>query len=184
MDKLENQIRNKRDAFDSFEPSNGHMDRFAGKLNHRRASLYARIPYAVKVAAILFLVAASSILIYEQVDRAYLSQNAVNLNDISAELSEAEYYYTSLINEKYNAIDKFTSDNPEQNRILINELDLMDRMYKSLQEDLQMNPADERIIHAMIRHYELKLEVMGQILSQLEKVQQTTNNNDYESTEI
>ena len=176
MDKLEQHIRNKQGEFDSFEPPEGHLDRFAGKLRPRQISLLSRIPYAVKVAAVLFLVAASSIWIYEQVNQIHLGRDFANLNDISMEFSEIEYYYPSLINEKYKAIDDFTSDNPEQNRILINELELMDNMFKSLQQDFQANPMDERIIHAMINHYELKLEVMGQILSQLEKVQQNNKN--------
>ena len=184
MDKLRNQILTQLDRFDSFEPRDGHMERFTRKLNPRRTGLLSGIPYAVKVAAILLLVAASSILIYEQVAWFFSKQNLTNPNEISTELSEVEYYYTSLIDEKYIAIDSFTSDNPEQNKILMEELEQMDPMFKSLQKDLQVNPTDERIIHAIINHYELKLEVMGQILSQLEQVQQINENKDYESTEI
>jgi hypothetical protein len=185
MDKLEQHIRSRKGEFDSFEPAEGHFDRFAGKLHPGRTSLFSRIPYAVKVAAVLLLVAASSILIYEQVNQVHIKRDFAGLNDISREFSDIESYYTSLINEKYRAIDDFTSDNPEQNRILINELELMDNMFKSLQQDFQANPMDERIIHAMITHYELKLEIMGQILTQLENVQQINkNNNSDESTEI
>ena len=100
------------------------------------------------------------------------------------ELSEAEFYFTSLIREKHDAIDRFTSSNTEQNSILMKEFENMDQMLKSLQDDLQTNPTDERVIHAMISHYELKLEVMSQILRQLENIKRATNSNNYEKTEI
>ena len=182
MNKLEDRIRDERGAFDSYEPSEGHMDRFAGKLGRQHRSLITRIPYAVRVAAMIFLVAASSILVYEQ----FTQRNYGNISDVDVmnELSEAEFYFTSLIREKHDAIDRFTSSNTEQNSILMKEFENMDQMLKSLQDDLQTNPTDERVIHAMISHYELKLEVMSQILRQLENVKQSTNSNNYENPEI
>ena len=183
MNKLENRIRDELKAFDSFEPAAGHMDRFAGKLGRQRKSLFSRIPYAVRVAAMVFLVAASSILVYEQVTQK-IHGSISDLDVRMKELSEAEFYFASLIQEKHDAIDRYTSSDPEQNKILMNELETMDRMLKSLQDDLQTNPTDERIIHAMITHYELKLEVMSQIIRQLENIKQVTNNSNYENTEI
>lgn len=182
MNKLENRIRNERGAFDSFEPSNGHMERFAMKLGKQPVSLISGIPYIVRVAALVFLVAASSLLVYEQITQR--SRGSLSNADIRMkELSDARFYFTSLIQEKYDAIDRFTRSDPEQNHILMKELGSMDRMLKSLQEDLLTYPADERVIHAMISHYELKLEVMSQIIKQLENVKQATNNNTYENIE-
>ena len=159
MSKLENRIRNQREAFDSFEPSRGHMERFAAKLGRKRGTFLARIPQAVRIAAMVCLVAATSILVYEQLDQ----RNAESVSELDGamqELYDAEFYYTGLIREKARAIDCFTSSDPEHNRMLMAELESMDRMLKALQMDLKASPSDERIIHAMISHYELKLDVM------------------------
>ena len=43
----------------------------------------------------------------------------------------------------------------------------MDSVYVSLQKELKANPNDERIITAMIEHYQTKLEVMSYIVNQL-----------------
>ncbi len=43
----------------------------------------------------------------------------------------------------------------------------MDSVYVSLQKELKANPNDERIINAMIEHYQTKLDVMTYIVSQL-----------------
>jgi hypothetical protein len=173
MNKLEKQIQANRQRFDSQEPSSGHMERFERKLHTRQSrSLFSRIPYPVKAAAVLILVALSSILIYEQARIYYQNQRVLSLRDISEEFGEAEIYYTSLINTKYKEIDRFNIDDPKQKEMLMTELEEMDRLFHSLQKDFQANPTDRRVINAMILHYQLKLEIMSQIIRQLEEVNQ------------
>jgi hypothetical protein len=46
----------------------------------------------------------------------------------------------------------------------------MDSTYVSLQKELKANPNDERIINAMIEHYQTKLEVMTYIVNQLKTI--------------
>lgn len=176
MNKLEKQIQANRQKFDSQEPSPGHMERFEQKLHNRPSrSLFSRIPYALKAAVVLLLVALSSILIYEQAQIYYQNQRVLSLQDISDEFGEAEFYYTSLIKNKYQEINRLNRDDPKQKEMLMNELDEMDRLFHSLQKDFQSNPTDQRVINAMISHYQLKLEVMSQIISQLEEVNQVNN---------
>jgi hypothetical protein len=173
MNKLDEQIQSNRHAFDSQEPSPGHMERFADKLQHRQTRhLFSRIPYAVKAAAVIALVALSSILIYEQARQYYQHQRIFTLRNISDDFSEAEYYYTSLIRDKYQEIDRLDMNDPKQKEMLMTELDEMDRLFQTLQKDFQANPKDERVINAMISHYQLKLDIMNQIIKQLEEVNQ------------
>ena len=176
MNKLEKQIQANRQKFDHQEPSSGHMETFEQKLHNRQSrSLFSRIPYAMKAAVVLLLVALSSILIYEQARIYYQDQWVLSLQDISDEFGEAESYYTSLINNKYQKIDGLNSVDPRQKEMLMSELDEMDRLFHSLQKDFQANPTDERVINAMITHYQIKLEVMSQIIRQLEEVNQVNN---------
>ena len=186
MNKLEKQIRTNRQKFDSQEPSTGHMERFEQKLHKQPSiSLFSRIPYALKAAVVLLLVALSSILIYEQARIYYANQRVLSLQDISNEFGEAEYYYTSLINNKYQEINRLNIDNPKQKEMLTIELEEMDILFHSLQNDFQSNPNDQRVINAMISHYQLKLEVMSQIIKQLEEVNQVNNKyKNHESKEI
>jgi uncharacterized protein (DUF305 family) len=55
------------------------------------------------------------------------------------------------------------------------ELENMDKLFHSLQKDFQSNAYDQRVINAMISHYQLKLELMSHIISQLEEVNQVNN---------
>ena len=176
MNKLEKQIQLNRQKFDTQEPPSGHMERFGHKLYHQPSrSLFSRIPYALKAAVVLLLVALSSILIYEQARIYYANQRVFPIQEISNEFEEAEVYYTSLIKNKYQEINRLNTEDPKQKEMLLSELEEMDKLFHSLQKDFQSNPNDQRVIHAMISHYQLKLEVMSEIISQLEKVNQLNN---------
>ncbi len=182
MNKLEDRIREKREELDGFEPREGHTHRFADKLDMRHRGIFTRAR-SIKIAALLLLLLASSVFVYRYGYQLPSRKNIPEQELKSSELLQAESYFASQITEVYNAIDRFAPSDPEQKRMLMTEIDQMDSMLVSLQEELQANPNDDRIIHAMINHYQLKLEVMGQILTQLKKIQQTTNNR-YESTDI
>jgi hypothetical protein len=71
------------------------------------------------------------------------------------------------------------ANNPLQKNELLKEMKSMDSVYVSLQKELKANPNDERIINAMIEHYQTKLEVMTYIVNQL----QTIRNNNHNTNE-
>jgi hypothetical protein len=56
------------------------------------------------------------------------------------------------------------------------EMKSMDSTYVSLQRELKANPNDERIINAMIEHYQTKLEVMTYIVNQLKTIRNDNHN--------
>jgi len=56
------------------------------------------------------------------------------------------------------------------------ELTSMDSVYVELQKELRENPDDQRIIDAMIKHYQTKLDVMNYILDQLRQIKAETEN--------
>jgi uncharacterized protein (DUF305 family) len=64
--------------------------------------------------------------------------------------------------------------NPEQKEALMNEMASMDSVYMELQKELRANPSDQRIIDAMIKHYQTKLEVMNYIIDQLRQIKAET----------
>ena len=187
MNKLEKNIIENREAFDSFEPSPGHTERFRSKLGPARVSLYYRIPDAVKIAALVAIVAISSIFIYEQGQRYYMSRQGTSIQELlPGEYAEASVYYTALINEKYTRIESLSESDPEGMEILVKELNEMDRMFKSILNDLQTAPTDERILSTLINHYQKKLEVMSQIVNQLEEAKniQSTIKSSHEKSEV
>jgi uncharacterized protein (DUF305 family) len=67
-------------------------------------------------------------------------------------------------------------NHPNQKAMLMKEMHSMDSTYISLQKELKANPNDERIINAMIEHYQTKLDVMTYIVSQLKSIKNVNQN--------
>ena len=60
--------------------------------------------------------------------------------------------------------------------MLQKELIEMDEVYSQLKKDLKKNSNDQRVINAMIDHYQTKLNVMSYIVNQLKEVQSENSN--------
>lgn len=186
MKDLDKIIQENRSAFDSFEPSEGHFDRFEQKLmglNKQHKTF--TIGYILKAAVVALLVVLSGLYVYETFNSTKMKKG-IALSEVSPEYNEVEMYYTKLVSQKYNEISQFQFLDSTQKVVLLEELDEMDKIYDNLKKDLTTNPNDERIINAMIQHYQLKVEVMNQILNQLQQAKNINQQKSeyYESTEI
>jgi len=87
-----------------------------------------------------------------------------------------ENYYVRQVGFVENEFLSLDIANPEQKAVLMQELTSMDSVYVELQKELRENPDDQRIIDAMIKHYQTKLDVMNYILDQLRQIKAETEN--------
>ncbi|UCG28575.1 MAG: hypothetical protein JSV24_04235 [Bacteroidales bacterium] len=188
MDRFEEIIGQNRDQFDGSEPEDGHFKRFSQKMQNRNKRIMRFSPINIlKAASVVLLITLSSLWIYDNILRSSETGRRMSLGDISPEYQEVEIYYTGLVKSKYNEIDQVSfPEDSTQKMILKRELSDMDSIYKSLEKELGINPTDERIIHAMIEHYQRKLEVMNHILDQLYQLENQKQNKDtnHESTDV
>ena len=173
MNNLEEILRKERGAFDDKEPSEGHFERFSFKLATRLHTARIKrsiVPYLLKAAVVTLLVTLSSLWTYDHFIRPDLKKT-MTLSEVSPEYKEVERYYVQQVNfmeKDINSLD--IEDNPEQKKMLMDELKSMDSTYVELQRELKANPNDQRIIDAMIKHYQSKIEVMSYILDQLKQI--------------
>jgi len=91
----------------------------------------------------------------------------------NTELIEAEQFYTSQLGLYYSKIEnlRFNNDKTEKMQVL-KELSDMDQQIKAMKQDLRQNPDDERIVHAIISFYQIKIELMDMIIA---RTKQTSN---------
>ncbi len=173
MKKLEKYIIDNRERFNREEPYEGHFERFSGRqANYRKRSGIFSWKYMLQAAAIVLLIMISSIWVYEKISGINEDSAMITLGDISSEYREAEIYYTELINRKYDEIKSFDfKSNSREREILLQELSEMDTTYRSLEKDLNAEKGNQMVISAMIKHYQLKLEIMSRILEHLYQVQ-------------
>lgn len=178
MKDIEKIIRENSGFFNDEEPFEGHFERFSAKLEARQSVSPGRIsilPHLLKAAAVAILVTLSSLWTWEHV----LSPDAnkMALGDVSPEYNEVEQYYVQQVSIMEDEIENIWINNdPEEKEMLLQELDDMDKMYEDLQKDLKANPNDDRVINAMIEHYQRKVDIMNYVLSQLREIQKDNEN--------
>jgi hypothetical protein len=171
MKNIDEIIRSNSDFFEA-EPPDGHLERFERKLElrfHTRSVKRSIVPYLLKAAVVTLLVTLSSLWTWDHFIRPGSSR--MSLGDVSPQYREVENYYLHQVNlmESEISTEKFT-ETPEQQVMLKREMKSMDSVYVQLQKELKANPDDERIINAMIEHYQTKLEVMTYIVNQLKSI--------------
>jgi hypothetical protein len=183
MKTIDEIIRSNKDFFEEAEPSKGHMERFSRKLEmrfHTGALKRSIVPYLLKAAVVTLLVTLSSLWTWEHFIRP--GRNMMTLGDVSPQYKEVENYYIHQVNLMEDEIKNVSfTENPEQKEMIMIEMKSMDSVYVQLQKELKVNPDDERIINAMIEHYQTKVEVMTYVLNQLKAIrneQQNTNRNE------
>jgi hypothetical protein len=172
MKNIEEIIRSNNDLFEGKEPMDGHFERFSWKLEkrlHSQATKRSIVPYLLKAAVVTLLVTISSIWTWEHFIRQ--DSNRMTLGQVSPQYKEVESYYVHQVNLMESELQNETlNNNPGQKQMLVNEMKSMDSVYVQLQKELKVNPNDERIINAMIQHYQTKLEVMTYIVNQLKEI--------------
>ena len=178
MKNIEDIIRNNKDFFEDAEPSINHFEKFSRKLEKRflvTAIKRSIVPYLLKAAVVTLLITLSSLWTWDNFIRP--GSKRTTLGQVSPQYKEVENYYVHQVNLMEGEIVNIDMvNNPEQKTMLMQEMKSMDSTYLSLQKELKANPNDERIINAMIEHYQTKLEVMSYIINQLKTIRNDNQN--------
>ncbi|MFY0627194.1 MAG: hypothetical protein JXR07_12915 [Reichenbachiella sp.] len=165
-DNLEKFIRENRSKFDHLEPRKGTWK----DIRDISAKSNASYVWLWKVAAVVLFVTSVG-LIYE---RSTVNENmeAVNVEQGNDELNQVEEYYTGLINQKKAEIILTIKEKKLTDVNLLEDLNALDQMYTDLKSELEQNTNNEKLINAMIRNLQLRVEILSkqlEILQQLEK---------------
>jgi hypothetical protein len=178
MKTIDEIIRRNRDFFEGREPSDGHFERFNMKLEARFHSVTVRrsiVPYLLRAAVVTLLITLSSLWTWEHFIKP--DRNRMTLSQVSPQYREVENYYMHQVKLMENELGTIElSNTPEQKVMLMTEMRSMDSVYVQLQKELKANPNDDRIINAMIEHYQTKLEVMSFIVNQLKAIRNENQN--------
>jgi hypothetical protein len=178
MKNIEDIIRSNKDFFEDAEPSEGHLERFNRKLEMRFQTNTVKrsiVPYLLKAAVVTLLITLSSLWTWDHFIRP--GRSRMTLGQVSPQYKEVESYYVHQVNlMEGEIVDVDLKNNPAQKTMLLKEMKSMDSTYVSLQKELKANPNDERIINAMIEHYQTKLEVMTYIVNQLKTIKNDNQN--------
>lgn len=171
MKKLDDIIMNNRSEFDSFEPLDGHFERFLAKQQIRsRKVKKVKLNSLLKIAAVLlpiFIITVSGIIYMKQSNKPAANE-FVSISSISPEYQEIESYFQSTIKQRIKELNSLscTNGNIEKESIL-NDLRDLDKSYQDLNMELMRNSNDPRIINAIILNYKTKADMLEKIIKQI-----------------
>ncbi len=170
MNDLENFIKNNKEQIGSFDLPEDHLERFEKKLSKKKP--IGKTYWYSLAAAVLVLISLSFFIRYKQSQKNIIvnTEKIISLGDVSPQYKEVEEFYRRDLYRKINEFDRLNCNiAPEQKAMIDNELQQLDKVYKSLQEELKQNQSDERIINAMINNYQYKIEFLELVIEQIKE---------------
>jgi hypothetical protein len=164
-DRLEDFIKDNREAFDQFEPSEKVWENISKQKGKSRK--ISMVSYFLRVAAVVTSAVVFTVLITKT--------NIFNSEEAKAqpedpelrELIEAEAFYASQVNEKMNEIRKCYDTFPEIKEEVETDLTELQEMYDVLKIDLNENISKKAVIEAMIENNRYRLKMVDDVLDQI-----------------
>jgi hypothetical protein len=180
---IENFIKDHLDYFDQEVPHHGHESRFMDKLDRmrRRNRLKNRYLFMKMAASFLLLLSITLILLQIYGSRHLMNMKNIDVTISNIEFNEAREYYSDQINQKLEQIKTMTSIESGAKESVFVEISSMDDNVHTLQNELKTNPNDERIMQAIIEHYQIKLNAVNQIIQAFSISQNINKYNQHEN---
>ncbi len=94
---------------------------------------------------------------------------------VSEDLSETEFYYSGLIEDKQQQIKNARPYDKDLFKPFFNELNQLDHQYKTYKTELNDFGYREELIRALIENQQQKLNVLNKLLSKIQKIKNYEN---------
>lgn len=164
MDKLKDYIKNNRRQFDDVEPADGHMERFAARLNAQKKQ--PKRPIRILVTAITGIAAAILITLM----LVPVGQTTDNSCTLSPELAEVSSYYATKLELEIDKIQQLAAyiDDETKTELLSDIMTMREESSEFLHQICasQMDEADS--IPIIIKHYQSQIDALQSTVSILE----------------
>lgn len=165
--------------FDVEEPNSGHNKRFLDKLKNQSNSENSEILKVSKRIQLWkpFVGIAASLLLVMTLIIANRPQNeARDLANVSPEMEKTQSFFTSTISEELKKLE--SASNPET-KIIINDaliqIKKLEIDYENLKVDLTKSGDDNRVIFAMIKNFQNRIDILQNTLKHIENIKQLNN---------
>jgi len=149
--------------FDLQEPHSGHLARFEHKLNaskERNKTSWKWLSIAASVVLVLGFWLGSA-----------HQKKQIELADISPKMEEVQNYFVSSIHQELKTLEKNRS--LETETIIENALDKLEDLeedYQIFVKELTKNGKQRKLITAMIKNYQNRLDILEKTLKQIEYI--------------
>lgn len=170
--KLEDFIHQNRGAFEEEGPGPGVWTALEKELPVKQQAGVVRMitRHWWKAAIIVALIANAGLLVK------FLNAKQ-EVAYVLPEMEEMQLYYTSKIEQKLEELNKYPAEQLGLDSTTREELKLRNETYQLLEKELLNNPGNERIRAAMVRYYQMKLELLDKIITEQDKHHNETPSN-------
>ena len=171
-DKLKNFINENKEEFDIIEPSGELWGRIEGEISDDKP-LFQLKPFLRIAATVVMILGASWIGFFLGTNQDEFSSKKKpaieNLHEyafegMSDELMEVERYYVSEVSIRESKLENSNVDEE-----LLNEVKLLKEEFEELKKEMGQSIDPMKVIEAMIENYQLRLEILQDILDEIEK---------------
>ncbi|PCI32238.1 MAG: hypothetical protein COB60_09790 [Flavobacteriaceae bacterium] len=171
-DNLDKLFDNLKGTFDTEVPTIGHFHRFEQKLSKHQIKKNNRrwMPFLSIAAMLLMMVGIWIGMEYNQLSK------GLELATVSPQMHETQDYFTTVIKREIETIGGHRS--PQTNKMINDsffQLTELETQYNNLKLELGVSSQDQRIVFAMVRNFQLRVEVLENLLLQLEQQQKFKN---------
>lgn len=165
--ELDNLFASLHGQWDAEEPALGHHKRFMDRLEtadkpEKKSILRILMPVA---AAIIMVLGLAFIFLNRPAD------GAMAANRMSAKNREAQEYFTMVIKKELAKVEK--ENTPETRKLVadaLKQMDVLEKDYNTLAQELETKGESKKIIHAMITNLQTRISFLEDVLTQIENI--------------
>ena len=160
---------------DTATPSQDHKANFLAKLEAQKApELVLDKKKKTKSRIRPFLIAASTLLlaglIFSQLQLVPVEKD---LADVSPEMEETQDFFTKTIErELFEIKENITPENKALVDDAIIQLEMLEKEYQKLKNDLSQSGEDKRVIYAMIDNFQNRINLLQDVVEQMEFIKE------------
>ncbi|MFL0354485.1 hypothetical protein [Xanthomarina sp. GH4-25] len=184
-DNLNKLFEDLKDTFDLEEPSSDHTKRFLNKLNNKSNIVSNNKSKSRHLWKPMLGIAASIMLIVTLFITNNKQDSVRDLASVSPEMAQTQTFFTNTITEELKKIEQ--ASNPETKLIIKDALIQIKKLeidYDNLKVDLTKSGDDNRVIYAMIKNFQNRIDILQNTLTHIENIKQLNNLNNENNTTI
>lgn len=179
-DKVQDFFRKNAENIPEREPDFGHFERMQQRIaaaHDQRKGRSFKIGYWAVAASLLLLILAgaiySALLSTPNSEDPSANQTIVSEDSLlkaqKAEYADIEMYYNMQIDKKLESVESSLLKDSTSLDELITALDGLELQYLQLKKEIQMGVFSEQLTKRMIQNYQLRLELLNRVSTQLDK---------------
>ncbi|MCB9282809.1 MAG: hypothetical protein H6563_01935 [Lewinellaceae bacterium] len=176
VDRLEQFVGKNRTALDPEVPSLKVWAAIDNALEAQRPAARVRVMWrTLRVAASVVILLTLGGLLGMYAYKYTHTQELPTLAEIAPEYAEMEQYYSTQVSNRMQELARINQEGTVQP-----DIQQLDELYKELQLELDKAPkgSEEQIIQAMIRNYQIKLDILERVLEKIQNTNPQTADNE------